>query len=67
MEGHTTVAIEGDTVHLGAEYLGNDPHYANWLFRVLSQLIRHTHASALDCLICDSFGDWRSERVYSAA
>lgn len=66
-EARATVATDGDLIHLDAEYPGNDPDYTEWLFRILSQLVRHTEAPSLECQICDACGDWWSERIYPAA
>jgi len=54
-------------IHLGVDYEDNDPAYTAWLFQAMSRLAKHIGEGSMECLICDSTGDWWSERVYPAA
>jgi hypothetical protein len=65
--GPAEVVTQGHHIHLGAGYADNNPVYTEWLFQAMSRLAKHTTAPSLECLICDSTGDWWSERVYPAA
>jgi hypothetical protein len=65
--GPAEVVAEDHHIHLGAGYADNNPDYTDWLFQSLSRLVKHTHAASVECRICDSTGDWWSERVYPAA
>ncbi|MFA9460514.1 hypothetical protein [Thiohalorhabdus methylotrophus] len=61
------VVTEGRRIHLGVGYLDNNPAYTHWLFQAVSRLVKHTRQPSVECQICDSTGDWWSERVYPAA
>ena len=65
--GLAEVVTHGRRIHLGAGYEDNNPAYTKWLFQAMSRLAKHIEAPSLECLICDSTGDWWSERVYPAA
>lgn len=65
--GLTEVVTEDHRIRLGAGYAENSPDYTDWLFQAVSRLVKHTQAPSVECRICDSSGDWWSERVYPAA
>ncbi|SCX77194.1 hypothetical protein [Thiohalorhabdus denitrificans] len=66
-QGLGEIVTEGRRIHLGVGYLDNNPTYTIWLFQVVSLLVKHTREPSVECQICDSTGDWWSERVYPAA
>ena len=65
--GPAEVVTSGRRIHLGVCYLDNNPAYTHWLLQAVSRLVKHTHQPSVECQICDSTGDWWSERVYPAA
>lgn len=65
--GPAEVVTQNHHIHLGAGYADNNPAYIGWLFQSLSRLVKHTHDTSVECRICDSTGDWWSERLYPAA
>lgn len=65
--GPTQIAVDGRRIRLGTSYRENDPAFTAWLLQAVSQLVKHTRHPSVECLLCDSAGDWWSERVYPAA
>jgi len=65
--GLAEVVIDGRRIHVGAGYRENNPGYTAWLLQAVSSLVKHSPQPSIECLLCDSTGDWWSERVFPAA